>query len=621
MALFIGLAGQSPAAKWNTESNGNTPTPSSQLKRWNGAAFVAPTGSGEIAFGNALVADTGEDVFLINGGIGDTSLTSAASGANGFWSDLTALEPYDLFITEVTDALASEGIFSPSLDALIWMLGESEAAFGTDEQVFATALEDFISSQIRTDIVNLSGLSQLPVVIMGLGRNTGGNDVNWQAIRSSQKLASIPISTVSATSIDIPLIDGIHFTPDGYLTHGERGFIGYQFLFGNLSYSKGPEITKSTYNSDTQEAITILHSGGSSFLPTSGITGFEVSQANFIVNSTISASVKATETTIELTHSATGANNRVRYLYGADPDVSDVVYDNNDLPLEWLENTVSEGNTVADFIGLDPDLKGTVADQNMNSDTGRTAPLGSFFTAPAGKFVDVGHAFGRSANNAPPRPFNLALYECDANGNPDTESPVASVEIAITQRLDESSILETNTFTRFDLVEGTRYQAGCVGQSGEDVLIERTTDGTFGNYSVDATPTIVNDFVEPWNSNNVSNVGGMVIGFEVKNDGPGKPTIGIPYPDLINLDADVVSVDLRENIFGESSITVTWDPAIPNGLSETNGLVTGTVTTPTGTAIATVTGTNSFGSVTDSFQWTTLTTGDPTSGINVPINS
>jgi lysophospholipase L1-like esterase len=98
------------------------------------------------------------------------------------------------------------------------------------------------------------------------------------------------------------------------------------------------------------------------------------------------------------------------------------------------------------------------------------------------------------------------------------------------------------------------------------------------------------------------------------------PTLTTPYVDLINLNTDVVAgVDLNTNISGETSLVVTWDPAIPSGLSETAGVVSGTVTTPTGTSICTVTGTNSFGSISDKFQWTTLTTG-AASNINTTIN-
>lgn len=103
-------------------------------------------------------------------------------------------------------------------------------------------------------------------------------------------------------------------------------------------------------------------------------------------------------------------------------------------------------------------------------------------------------------------------------------------------------------------------------------------------------------------------------------NGTSAPTLTTPYSDLINLNGDVVSIDLKTNISGATSYEVTFDPIIPNGLTDTNLVIAGTVITPTGTAIATVTGTNSFGSVVSSFQWTTLTTGDPTSGINVTIN-
>lgn len=116
---------------------------------------------------------------------------------------------------------------------------------------------------------------------------------------------------------------------------------------------------------------------------------------------------------------------------------------------------------------------------------------------------------------------------------------------------------------------------------------------------------------------------------QISNTSPGigflalefSPVLEAGYADLINLNTDVVSVDLKPNITGATSYTVTFDAVIPSGLSETDAVVSGTVTTPTGTAICTVVGSNSFGSVTDIFQWTTLTAGSGTTTINRPINS
>lgn len=101
----------------------------------------------------------------------------------------------------------------------------------------------------------------------------------------------------------------------------------------------------------------------------------------------------------------------------------------------------------------------------------------------------------------------------------------------------------------------------------------------------------------------------------------GSPTLTMPYPDVLFISGDSVNLNLNPNISGDTSLLVEYEPAINSGLSESAGIISGTVTTPTSTALVTVTGSNSFGKVVDSFQLTTLTTGDPSTGINVPINS
>ena len=146
-------------------------------------------------------------------------------------------------------------------------------------------------------------------------------------------------------------------------------------------------------------------------------------------------------------------------------------------------------------------------------------------------------------------------------------------------------------------------------------LTENTVDRVLvGSVEVADTINILVDFIS---------TGGYLAGITVEQTSAATaPTLTTPYADLINLNTDVVAgVNLNTNITGETSLVVTWDPAIPSGLSETAGVVSGTVTVPTGTSICTVTGTNSFGSIESHFQWTTLTTGDPSTGINETINS
>lgn len=87
-----------------------------------------------------------------------------------------------------------------------------------------------------------------------------------------------------------------------------------------------------------------------------------------------------------------------------------------------------------------------------------------------------------------------------------------------------------------------------------------------------------------------------------------------------NLSGDIVAgVDLLAGVSDAESVSIEWSPAIPSGLTETDGVVAGTVTTPTGTAIAAVTATNASGTTIGKTQWTTLTIG-AASNINETIN-
>lgn len=96
------------------------------------------------------------------------------------------------------------------------------------------------------------------------------------------------------------------------------------------------------------------------------------------------------------------------------------------------------------------------------------------------------------------------------------------------------------------------------------------------------------------------------------------PTLTTPYANRMNISGDVVSaIDFTANWVGAASFAVT---VLPNGLTDTAGSVAGTVVVPTGTFETNIAATGPGGTTNTQFQWTTLTTGDPTSGINVTIN-
>jgi len=96
------------------------------------------------------------------------------------------------------------------------------------------------------------------------------------------------------------------------------------------------------------------------------------------------------------------------------------------------------------------------------------------------------------------------------------------------------------------------------------------------------------------------------------------PILSTPYSNRMNISGDVVSaIDFSEGWLGAISFVIT---GLPNGLIATGASVAGTIVAPTGTFITNIAATNGGGTTNAQFQWTTLTTGDPTSGINVSIN-
>src|SRR3546814_4309132 len=74
---------------------------------------------------------------------------------------------------------------------------------------------------------------------------------------------------------------------------------------------------------DSASDVTITHRGGDDLVPASGITGFQISTDDFGSLLTISSAARQAANVVRLHHAATGgAAAKVRYQYGAAPDVS-----------------------------------------------------------------------------------------------------------------------------------------------------------------------------------------------------------------------------------------------------------------------------------------------------------
>src|SRR3546814_15218392 len=77
--------------------------------------------------------------------------------------------------------------------------------------------------------------------------------------------------------------------------------------------------------------FTIPHVGEDDLVPASGITGFQISTDDFGSLLTISSAARQAANVVRLHHAATGgAAAKVRYQYGAAPEVSGAVKDRSE---------------------------------------------------------------------------------------------------------------------------------------------------------------------------------------------------------------------------------------------------------------------------------------------------
>jgi hypothetical protein len=145
------------------------------------------------------------------------------------------------------------------------------------------------------------------------------------------------------------LRDSVHWTAATYGESGKRYARTILRLMGNVSTYPKWFATAAERVSTTTTRITVVHSMGSDFTPTSGITGFEVSNNN---GSSWASATGAREsaTTIILTHADLGTLARkVRYQFGKLCDVTAPVKDNGSLAAS-LNYTVDELTAAGDAL-------------------------------------------------------------------------------------------------------------------------------------------------------------------------------------------------------------------------------------------------------------------------------
>lgn len=249
------------------------------------------------------------DVFIINGATGGSAIFKTSDPTN-FWLD----EDTGAYGTALQTCLAAMNRFGGKIDFIIWDQGEADVGtIGTGGKTIA---------QYKTQLLNVFSIlrSKAPnakILICPLGKRitSGSNSIGYQAIRELQVsiCSEFPnFLILGSVRFDLPNVDAPHLTNAGYTTLMQRDGFAIRGAMG-LDTANYPEIISAT-RSGTSVTVTIRHSKGTDFTPTTAIEGFRyVDNSNNVIN--ITAAVRTNATTITLTL-ASGVAGTLYYAYG-----------------------------------------------------------------------------------------------------------------------------------------------------------------------------------------------------------------------------------------------------------------------------------------------------------------
>lgn len=232
--IVITLSGQSNAYYgWMTTSLTGTDseTPHEDLLiTTDGTNWAAPTGNAAIAFGNAIIAATGEPVKLIAGGVGGAALNYVCQWTYlgtpcGYWLAHGGDATYDW--TAFASAVTTSGL---TVDGNVWLQGETEAGFWNDNGACEAAVTgtgyqtDLVSyfAQLRT----LTGANNKIVVgsLNGCDASCSYPAGGVTGIRTQQSGAVTADGATNSKYVDLSDLStgSQHYSATDNITVGER---------------------------------------------------------------------------------------------------------------------------------------------------------------------------------------------------------------------------------------------------------------------------------------------------------------------------------------------------------------------------------------------------------------
>lgn len=320
----VAHAGSSSSEYMYTDKSGTTHTPNPNIRRYGtgGSGYSKFTGTGAaIIIANKLYAQLGVPILMVDTGDGGTTLTNWLTSNNAAWTT---------FKSRVTNA-------GGKLEFLSIAIGSNDAADGlvTSRLSHANRLK-----QLVANICTHTGQASIPTLLAGTNRRTLHNvsidDATYNTqidyVRMAEQDVGQEPGYCYISTIDQPMLgDNIHLSVPGYTVSATRqGDAMVQFLStGNDSI--GPSITAMVW-SGSSVVVSLSHSNGTDFTPTSGITGFVVTDGSGTPAILSVVRSGPGEITIYCDRALVGPVD-VTYLSGASPDISGAVFDNGGTPM------------------------------------------------------------------------------------------------------------------------------------------------------------------------------------------------------------------------------------------------------------------------------------------------
>ncbi len=236
-----------------------------------------------------------------------------------------------------------------------WNGGENQFQYSAATLTESVYLDWFVTLQNKAKA--LTGRTVMPVYVSSIGRNTTtANGVqNWPLQQRTYIDAANCLNDFHfvCNNMDQTTVDGTHKDVASCLREGQRVGQSILFLKGISATPVSPWfITDATITNATTTRITMVHSAGTDFTPTTGITGFEVSGDGGATWVTPSAAVRFDATHIDLTHSSFNTALRIiRYQWDSEPDISACVKDNSAIqsPLNYTPVVMRCSNSTVPF--------------------------------------------------------------------------------------------------------------------------------------------------------------------------------------------------------------------------------------------------------------------------------